>query len=89
MRNFSANLVAVASIFSSLNQYVKAQLPRECFFVTDMHGPGDIGDLMSDLPTLMAMYKPGMKLDSIIALQDGEDNDVLTGLKVNLNDVRN
>ena len=84
MKNFSANLVAVASIFSGLSQYVKAQLPRECFFVTDMHGPSDIGDLMSDLPTLMAMYKPGMKLDSIIALQDGEDNDVLTGLKVNL-----
>jgi hypothetical protein len=30
---------------------------------------------MSDLPTLMAMYKPGMRLDSIVAMQDADDDD--------------
>ena len=39
---------------------------------------------MSDLPTLMAMYKPGMRLDSIVAMQDADDDDQLTGLKANL-----
>lgn len=63
MRNFSTNLVsavAAAICAAGLSKYANAQLPRECFFMTEMHGLSDEGDLMSDLPTLMAMYKPGM-----------------------------
>ena len=81
MQNISTKLVAAASIISQ----AMAQLPRECFYVTEMHGrdQGD-ADLLSDLPTLMAMYKPGMKLNSIVAMQDPDFEDNLTGLKVNL-----
>ena len=88
MRNFSANLIAVASIFSLDNLYARAQLPRECFFVTDLHGPDqqDSADIISNLPTLMAMYKPGMKLQSVVAIQDTSDNNQLTGIQINLED---
>lgn len=43
---------------------------------------------MSDLPTLLAMYKPDMKLQSIVALINQEDNNQLTGLQVNLENDR-
>ena len=48
----------------------------------DLHGPDsqEPADLLSDLPTLMAMYKPGMKMQSIVALQNTADHSQLTGL---------
>ena len=39
---------------------------------------------MSNLPTLMMMYKPGMRLKSITALQDPEEGNLLTGLQTDL-----
>lgn len=83
MRNtFTLSLLAAA--------VTRAQLYRECFYVTEMHGVRDTedGDLLSDLPTLMAMYKPGMRLDSVVALQDALDDDMLTGIKFNLRSQR-
>jgi len=83
MRNFTAQLVATASIWTN---NAMAQLPRECFFVTEMHGPAkaDESFLMSDLPKLMASYKPGMKLESVIGYQASSRADSLvTGLQVN------
>ena len=60
-------LVSAASMAS----LTRAQLPRECFYVTEIHGPQESdAKLLSNLPTLMAMYKPGMRLQSIVALQD-------------------
>ena len=59
---FATQLLAVA---------VMGQLPRECFFVTEMHGPSFEGtDLLSDLPALTSMYKPGMKMQTVVGLQD-------------------
>ena len=67
MQGFTTKLIASAA----LSYTARAQLPRECFYVTDMQGPSiPDSDLVSDLPTLMAMYKPGMRLESIVALQD-------------------
>jgi hypothetical protein len=77
MKNFTVQLVATAV----LSLTVRAQLPRECFYVTQLHGyENDWSDLLSDLPTLMTMYKPGMRLKSITAMQDPEEGNLLTGL---------
>ena len=85
MNNFTTSLVAVASVFSNI---ANAQLPRECFYVTDLHGPQDSdSELLSDLPTLMAMYKPGMQLNSIITSiheQNEEAKSNISGLQINL-----
>jgi len=63
-----------------------AQLPSECFFVTEMLGPNSgEGDLISNLPMLQTMYKPGMQLQSITSLLDNSDADGrVTGLQVDL-----
>ena len=73
--NFISELLVTALI--SLQIVEAAGLPRHCFIVTPMHGVGteerwseqlnDETDLLSDLPKLMAMYEPGMLLDSITA----------------------
>jgi len=64
-----------------------AQLPRECFYVTEIHGPTFEGaDLLSDLPALTSMYKPGMRLQTVVGHQDAENEDSLTGLQVHLHD---
>ena len=54
-----------------------AGLPRHCFFVTDMHSsyeksPTELEftELYSDLPTLMALYEPGMIMSAVVALED-------------------
>ena len=75
---FATQLVAAVAM---------AQLPRECFYVTEIHGKAFEGtDLLSDLPALTSMYKPGMKLQTVVGLQDAEADDVLTGLQVHLHD---
>ena len=66
MRNFTISMLAASTAM--------AQLPRECFFVADVHGPSIVGaDLISDLPILMAMYKPGTHLEAILAMTKPED----------------
>ena len=61
-KSFAAHLVAATAILSGLD-VVMGQMPRECFYVTEMHGPQMNGtDLISDLPTLTSKFKPGMKL---------------------------
>ena len=75
---FATQLVAAVAM---------AQLPRECFYVTEIHGPTFEGtDLLSDLPALTSMYKPGMRLQTVVGLQDAEADDKLTGLQVHLSD---
>ena len=69
-----------------------AQLPKECFFVTKMHGldQGEMGvDIMltSDLPWLMKNYQPGMEIEKIegFSLTDDDyQNDHLTGLRMHM-----
>lgn len=83
MNSFTATLVATAALCHS----TMAQLPRECFFATQMHGPHDADSaLLSDLPSLMASFIPGMLLQKITAFQDVEDGDFLTGLQTTLYD---
>ena len=84
MRNFTLSLLAAASMTSNM---AVAQIPRECFFVTEMHGPHNANaSLLSNLPMLQAMYQPGQTLESITAVQDPENGDRLTGLQVNLSE---
>jgi hypothetical protein len=81
INNFTTSLVAVASIVG----LASAQLPRHCFYVTELHGAQEeSAELLSDLPTLMAMYKPGMELSSIVSLQDQNEGNLVAGLQVNL-----
>ena len=48
-----------------------AQLPRECFYVTDLHGPdNEEAELLSNLPSLMGFYKPGMTVKSIVVAKE-------------------
>ncbi len=55
-----------------------AQLPRECFFVADVHGPSIVGaDLISDLPILMGMYQPGMHLEAVTAMTKPEHSHLI------------
>ena len=92
MRSFIYNLLTTAS-FVSLQVAEAAGLPRHCFMVTEMHGVGteeryaddlkEETDLLSDLPTLMAMYEPGMKLASITAVFQPGDT-YLAGLQIGL-----
>jgi hypothetical protein len=83
-KSFAAHLVAVTSLFGGLDVVV-GQMPRECFYVTEMHGPQIKGtDLISDLPALTSMFKLGMKMQSVIGLQDADVEDILTGLQINL-----
>ena len=83
--NFSAKLIAVLAVLGS--SLVNAQLPRECFYATELHGmqSPDSDLLLSNLPTLMSMYKPGMRLASIVSLEEDIDAvNKLAGLQVNL-----
>ena len=79
---FGAALLAAA-----LPGIALAQLPRECFYVEDLHGP-EIEDssLLSNLVSLMAMYKPGMRVSQVMAFQDDlEDSTTkLAGISLNL-----
>ena len=73
-----------------------AQMPKECFFLTKMHGPEgfdaqDYGDtaLISDLPWLMQYFKRGMYIKSIDGhslMDDDFDKDRLDGLRLHLTD---
>jgi len=50
-----------------------------------MHGPNPHeGDLISNLPTLENMYKPGMHIKSITSLLDHAEGGRMTGLQVDL-----
>lgn len=84
LSNFSAKMVAATSILG----LVRAQMPHECFFVTDMiHTLGeDKTDFVSDLPDLMAEYKPGMRLAKITAFGDVDYQDLVTGIETTLYD---
>lgn len=70
-----------------------AQMPKECFFVNELHGNfqevNSEAKLLSDLPKLMASFKPGMRLDLVkgysFADSHGKENQ-LTGLEVHLTD---
>lgn len=80
------NSLQVSLLAAALPFLALAQLPRECFFVNDLHGPNsETAELLSDLPTLMAMYKPGMTLQSISAYLD--EFDEFSGIQVNLEQV--
>ena len=83
-KNFSVNMVMALSCMTS--QLVRAEMPRECFFATDMYGPYDPdSELVSDLPWLIVGFSPQMRLKSILAYTDdsvGENN--LTGLQTKL-----
>ena len=94
MRNCFAALVATSA---SVGYPGVAAIPRQCFFVTDIHENKDMvfpgskqhvgHELVSDLPYLMEKYEPGMLAENIIALID-EDWGVsaLAGLKLTLRD---
>ena len=73
MQSISTKLVAVVASLFSLNTH--AQLPLECFYAESLHGsslPSDNEEalLLSDLPTLMANYKPGQRLTGISTFLD-------------------
>ena len=70
---FTAALLAAA-----LPGFALAQLPRECFYVEDLHGPENIPDdnLLSNLVALMAMYKPGMRVSQVIAYHENVDDEI-------------
>lgn len=81
MQTFTSALIAASALWTG----AMAQLDRECFYVANMHGPyNEDAELISNLPQLMAMYKPGMKLESITAIQDKKDNDSLSGIQLSL-----
>ena len=85
--NLNIKLIAVAAIFGG--SFVSAQLPRECFYVTELHGiessSAGSNQLLSDLPTLMTKYKPGMRLASVVSHEEDMDAiNKLAGLQVNL-----
>ena len=79
-------VTAAITAVSLLGLQASAQLPEECFYVTEMHGFSDDPEalLLSDLPMLVAMYKPGQRLASISAIQDEDWNDHLVGLQLRL-----
>ena len=81
---FSVALIAGSAV---------AQLPKECFFVTKMHGikgakySDDDSLLTSDLPWLMKYYKPGMMIEKIEGFSLTDDKyqmDHLTGLRMHM-----
>ena len=79
LNSFSAKMVAATSILT----YARAQLPHQCFLVTEMlhssiQDPEAV--YVSDLPDLMADYQPGQLISSIKAYQDDDFEDLLTGL---------
>ena len=82
MMSFSAKMLAPVAFLLASN--VDAALPRHCFIAATMHGLEDSGDAdrMSDLPTLMAKYEPGMTLSRVTAYH--EDDSYLMGLKAQL-----
>ena len=84
---------AIASILAVVSELGLASLPRHCFFVTDLQGAVEqsLGRsrLASDLPTLMAMFEPGMQIKSVVAYLDDTEADPrqrgsLTGLRTTL-----
>ena len=74
--------IAAATLLATLTQ---AQLPRQCFLVTPMHGPDirDDSEYMSDLPMLTRQFQPDMKLSSVIAIENTVDNS-LVGVEMDL-----
>lgn len=66
-----------AAVLGALPQLAMAGLERGCFFVDEMYGPVEnIGtELKSDLPILIAMYEPGMKLQTIVVSDLVDSND--------------
>ena len=83
MRN---NLFSVALLAATLPSLSLAQLPRECFYVTDLHGTqSDDSMLLSNLPMLMAMYEPGMRMNSVVAYQDDGDDEFINVAGISLN----
>ena len=68
---------------------VEANLPRHCFIATELHGPNmplGTNELVSDLPMLMAMYEPGMRMTSITAETVIGGDEYLSGLRMRLED---
>ena len=68
---FSAQLIKATFVLLSA-QKAYAALPRHCFIVTELHGTMEIdqkGKLVSDLPTLMAMFYPEMRINSVTAMK--------------------
>ena len=52
--------------------------------MTELKGPQeDEAELLSNLPTLMAMFKPSMRLQNIVVLHDDKE-DSMSGLQLNL-----
>lgn len=82
LKSFSATMVAATSILT----LVRAQLPHECFLVTEMiHVLGNPdSEYTSDLPALITGYQPGMQISKIRAYQDHDYEDLLTGLRTTL-----
>lgn len=81
--NFPTRLIT-ASTIASLARLASAQLPRQCFYVLNMFGAIESeAELLSNLPTLMTMFKPGMRVNDLVA-QMSADKQELTGLQVNL-----
>jgi len=79
MQSISTNLLTAAT----LSLQALAQLPRECFFATELHGISSQDEdavLLSDLPLLMENYEHGQRLAAITANQDMGMNNHLTGL---------
>ena len=73
-----------------------AQMPKECFFVTDMQGVElkaeyDDSELLSDLPKLMAYFQPGMRLSYVKGHSTDKDDEGaqnLTGVEIGLTNGR-
>ena len=82
MLSFEVRSIVAASLAATM---AVAQLPRECFYVMEMQEGVKEKEamLLSNLPTLMAMFNPEMRLKSIVAQHD-ELESTLTGLQVNL-----
>lgn len=62
-----------------------AELPRECFYVMDMHGRKNQGQhLMTQLPTLMATYERGMRIHTISGESGSRHEERITALDIEL-----
>jgi len=85
MRNFESRIISTLALVGT---GVLAQLPRECFFLTQLRGPAGFNrkesELLTDLPLLMEKYQPGMRLHAISSYQNAQDRDLMTGLQAEL-----
>ena len=98
--NFSSKLISAASALFVHQAY--AALPRHCFIPTELHGPlADVIDqtvILSDLPTLMGMMQPNMRLSAVESITDNfidgvdyfvddiDGEEMLSGLRLKLFD---